>query len=341
VRLVTDLVDLANLTAVVRALQLPQFTLRRFLPDVQRESIRYKQVKNKRASNAVAPFRAFDAESPIGARPGAETREGRLPPISEKLPLTEGEQLELDALYRNVDTALVDQIYDDAAIEGRRVGGRLEVARGEAISTGFLTIAENGLNLDQIDYGIPAAHRVTASASFAVPTTDAVGQILAWEAQYRDTNGFGPGVSLMPTPVRNNLLLNEGFRDLAAAGAIRSSRITPSQLAQVFSDLQLPPIELYDRKATGVDGVERRIIGEDRFIFLPPTEERLGSTQFGVTREAARLVGARAIDVAEAAGAVAVVYDSEDPVTLWTKVAAIALPVIDAPEGILTADTIP
>jgi hypothetical protein len=28
-------------------------------------------------------------------------------------------------------------------------------------------------------------------------------------------------------------------------------------------------------------------------------------------------------------------------VTIWTKVAAIALPVIDAPEGILTADTIP
>jgi hypothetical protein len=341
VRLVTDLVNLADLTAVVRRLELPQFTLRRFLPDVTRESIRYRIVQNKRRSNAVAPFRAFDAESPIGARPGAETREGRLPPISEKLPLTEGEQLELDALYRNVDTALVDQIYDDAAVEGLRVGGRLEVARGEVLSTGFLTIAENGLNLDQIDYGIPAAHRVVASASFAVPSTDIVGQLLAWQAQYVETNGFAPGLTLTTTPVLNNMLRNEGFRNLAATGAVAPARINRRQLDDVFSDFGLPPIELYDRKATGVDGVERRIIGEDRLIFLPPAEERLGETQFGVTREAARLASARQIDTAEAAGAVAVVYDSEDPVTIWTKVAAIALPVINAPEGILTADTIP
>lgn len=339
-RLVTDLVNLADLTAVVRSLELPQFTLRNFLPDVTRETIRYRIVQNKRRSNAVAPFRAFDAESPIGARPGAESREGRLPPISEKLPLTEGEQLELDALYRNVDRPLVDQIYDDAAIEGLRVGGRLEVARGEAISTGFLTIAENNLFLDQIDYGIPAAHRIAAAASWAVASTDIVSDILAWEAQYRDTTGFAPGVTLTTTPVRNNMLRNEGFRNLAASGVV-PTRITPRQLDDVFSDLQLPPIQLYDRKATGVDNVERRIIAQDRFIFLPPGEERLGNTQFGVTREAARLAGARVIDTAEAAGAVAVVYDSEDPVTIWTKVAAIALPVIDAPEGILTADTIP
>lgn len=337
-QIVTDVVDLAELTAVVRALEFPEFSLRQFLPEVTREDIRFRVVRTRRESRRVAPYRAFDAESPIGARPGVETRSGALPPISEKLPLTEGEQLELDALYRNMDRALVDQLFDDAATEARRVAGRLELARGEVLSTGQITIAENGLDLDTVDFGVPASHIVASAAAHSTPSTDVLGDLFNWRDEYVATNGFAPGAILTSTSVRNGWGRNEGFRQLSGSILGTPSRVSTSQITSVFEEYDLPPIFTYDRKAVGVDGVERRIIPEGTVIFLPPQGERLGNTQLGVTAEARRLASARAIANEDLAGMVAVTMISDDPVTTWTKVAAIGLPVLDNPDALMIAD---
>lgn len=340
-RIVTDVVDTAQLTAVVRALEFPEFSLARFLPTVTREDIRYRIVRTQRDTRRVAPYRAFDTESPIGARPGVETRSGALPPISEKLPLTEGEQLELDALYRNMDGALVRQLFDDAATEARRVAGRLELARGEVLSTGTLTISENGLDLDTIDFSVPPAHIVQAAASHYVVGTDVLGDLTDWVEVYRDTNGFAPGAILTRSAVRRAWARNQPFRELAGSILGTPSRISTSQVNAVFEEYDLPPIITYDRKAIGTDGVERPIIPDDTVIFVPPDGERLGNTQMGVTAEARRLAQARAISHEDLPGMTAVTMVSDDPVTMWTKVAAIALPVLDNPDAILIADVTP
>lgn len=337
-RIVTDVVDLAQLTAVVRALEFPEFSLSRFLPTVTREDIRYRIVRTRRETRRVAPYRAFDAESPIGARPGVESRSGALPPISEKLPLTEGEQLELDALYRNMDRALVQQVFDDAATEARRVAGRLELARGEVLSTGSLTISENGLELDAIDFGVPATNIVASDAPHDDPATDVLADLTDWVELYRDLNGFAPGAILTRSAVRRGWGRNAGFRELAGSILGTPSRVSTSQVNAVFEEYDIPPIVTYDRKAVGTDGVERPIIPDGTVILLPPDGERLGNTQMGVTAEARRLAQARAIANADLGGMTAVTMVSDDPVTMWTKVAAIALPVLDNPDAIVIAD---
>lgn len=335
-RIVTDVVDLAQLTAVVRAFEFPEFSLSRFLPTVTREDIRYRIVRTRREARRVAPFRAFDAESPIGARPGVETRSGALPPISEKLPLTEGEQLELDALYRNMDRALVTQLFDDAATEARRVAGRFELARGEVLTTGELTISENGLDLDTVEFGVPADHFiVTTDDHVNDPAADVVGDLTDAVALYRDVNGFAPGVALTRSHVRTGWGKNAGFRQLAGSILGTPSRVTNSQVSQVLEEFDLPPIVTYDRKAIGTDGVERPIIPDNTVVFLPPDGERLGNTQLGVTAEARRLASARVINNEDLAGMTAVTMVSDDPVTMWTKVGAIGLPVIDNPEALM------
>lgn len=337
-RIVTDVVDLAEMTQVVRALEFPEFSLRQFLPDVTREDIRFRITRTRRETRRVAPYRAFDAESPIGARPGVETRSGALPPISEKLPLTEGEQLELDALYRNMDRALVNQLFDDAATEARAVAGRLELARGEVLSTGSITIAENGLDLDAVDFGVPASHIAASAAAHDDPATDVLGDLFDWRQEYIDTNGFAPGRILTTSAVRIGWGRNEGFRQLAGSILGTPSRVSTPQVNAVFEEYDLPPITTYDRKAVGTDGVERRIIPEGTVIFLPPEGERLGNTQLGVTAEARRLAQARAIANEDLSGMTAVTMVSDDPVTMWTKVSALGLPIIDNPDALFIAD---
>lgn len=340
-QIVTDVVDLAQLTAVVRALEFPEYSLRAFLPDVTREDIRFRVVRTRRETRRVAPYRAFDAESPIGARPGVETRSGALPPISEKLPLTEGEQLELDALYRNMDRQLVNQVFDDAATEARRVSGRLELARGEVLSTGKITIAENGLDLDEVDFGVPDEHFVEADDSHSDPGTDVLEDLEGWIDLYVETNGFRPGRILTRRAVRTGWSKNEGFRQLAGSILGTPSRVSTAQMSAVFEEYDLPPISTYDRKAIGTDGVERPIIPDGTVIFLPPDGERIGQTQLGVTAEARRLAQSRAIAVEDLSGMVAVTMISDDPVTIWTKVAAIALPVLDNPDALMIANVEP
>lgn len=338
-RIVTDVVDLAQLTAVVRALEFPEFSLARFLPTVTREDIRYRIVRTQRQTRRVAPYRAFDAESPIGARPGVESRTGALPPISEKLPLTEGEQLELDALYRNMDAALVRQLFDDAATEARRVAGRFELARGEVLSTGTITISENGLDLDTIEFGVPDEHFLTVDESHLTDfTADVLGDLSDAVELYVDTNGFRPGAILTRSAVRRAWGRNEPFRQLAGSILGTPSRVSTSQVNAVFEEYDLPPITTYDRKAVGTDGVEVPIIPDGLVIFLPPEGERLGNTQLGVTAEARRLAQARAISHEDLAGMTAVTMVSDDPVTMWTKVAALGLPVLDNPDALMVMD---
>lgn len=340
-RLVFDVVDVPALVQFVRELVFPQFSLSRFLPARTVEDIEYRIVRNKRSQVRVAKFRAFDAESPIGARPSVEDQRGALPPISEKMPLTEGERLQLERLYRELNQRLVDQVFDDATLLAQRVQARLELARGEALSTGLITINENGLLLDAIDYGIPAAHQVTPAVLFSDQVNaDPLENLLDWQETYVSTNGFQPGVILTSTPVRANMLRNQKIRELVHGPASNAGVVSNADLGAVLEAHGLPPIEVYDRKVIDATGTEVRVIAEDRLLFLPGENGQVGETQMGVTAEALELASQQDVDfsVEDAPGIIAVTYKSEDPVTRWTKAAAIGLPVIEDPDAILTAD---
>jgi len=119
-----DIVSPANLTVFARTVpdEFPD-SLNRFLPDRIINGIK-SRVARKTRTNVVAQYRAYNAETPIGSRPlSIAVTEVLLPPVGQKLMLTEWERLSLEAA-RNGGTALDDMVatvYDDVENSVRAV----------------------------------------------------------------------------------------------------------------------------------------------------------------------------------------------------------------------------
>lgn len=334
--LIYDLVDPQELIGFVRNLTFDQFTLANYLPNRPVSDIEYRFRRGTLVDQDAAEFRAWDTEAPIGTRQGAQRVSGELPPISKKIRLGEEERLRLQALQSGDSSGIVQQVYDDAANMTRAVQARIELARGEALSTGQVAISENGM-VATVDYGVPASHQVSASTTWDTTTADIIEEIQSWIEVYQEsTGGLTPGGMLTSSTVRGHMLRNDQVRALLASLSGSPDLVTLPQLNQVMAAFELPPLIVNDTQVR-VGGTATRVIASDKAVFLPPAGQPLGNTLYGVTAEALELQSEGQIVASQAPGVVAVVEKTFDPVATWTKAAGIALPVIGNPELLLQA----
>lgn len=339
---IRDLIDPAELIGVVRRLQFPRFSLANYFPRSNVEAINYSFTKENADANETASVRTWDSEASIGSRPGLTRTMGELPPISQKIPLTEGDRLLLEELRRGnngQNSALVDGVFADAARMVRAVEARIELARGDALTDGIVTITDNGLSFT-IDYGVPGSHKVTAAATWANPATDILGHINSWVDTYVNTNGVPPARAIASRRVVGFMLMNDDIRALAGGIGV-PAMLTLDQINTIFTAMNLPTVEIYDVQVTPPGGSKQRVIPDDRFIMLPGDDDRLGTTQYGTTVEALELANEGLLQPSDVPGVVAVTWKTTDPVHIWTKGAAIALPLIINPDLLFTADVVP
>jgi hypothetical protein len=335
--LIYDLVDPQELIGFVRNLEFDQFQLNQWLPDNNITDIEYRFRRGRLTDQDAATYRAWDTEAGIAARQGTQRVSGELAPISRKIRLGEEERLRLAALQSGSNAAIVDAIYDDAANMTRAVRARAELARGQALSTGKVTIDEDGF-VAEVDFGVPEDNFVTAGTLFSdAANADVVVESQAWMEYYDEvTDGLVPGVGLTSRKVLNNLLRNATFRALAATMAGAPQLITLDTVQSVLAAFGLPPLLPYETRVR-VDGVSTRVIPDDVIIYLPPAGENLGETLWGVTAEALEMAGEGYIQLQEASGLIAAVEKTTDPVGTWTLATGISLPVIANPETLMVA----
>ena len=122
-----------------------------------------------------------------------------------------------------------------------------------------------------------------------------------------------------------------GHGDLAA--------LYRAQLAALLDANDLPQLVEYNTQVYTYAGVSTRVIPVNKMIYLPANPASLGNTFWGITAEALELVGMNnpQLTFSQAPGLVGTVTRSGDPVRTWTHVAAIGMPVLAAPERLLTA----
>lgn len=314
----------AELTGYVRAAlaDLPQnaFGLSAFLPDVLTDDIDFRASVGGGGLNRAASFRAYDAESPISGRKGVSRISGELPPISEKRILGEYDRLKM----RGLSDGIKSVIFNDAVDLAKAIQTRLEIARGEALMDGKVTIEENGLALEA-DFGRKASHTVTAGALWGTGG-DPIADFLAWQAVYVATNGVRPGATLTSQEVVSALMRNAKIREYTLPAGSTQQIVTVDAINALLQSFGLPPLSVYEAQVDDGTGTAKSIIDPKKILFLPPAGAKLGETLWGVTAES--LDADYAIDATEAPGIVVGSYSDKDPVALWTKASAIALPVV-------------
>jgi Phage major capsid protein E len=338
--IINDFVQPAVLTGFVRELDGPaNYTLNGLLPDKNVGDIQ-AAIDIVMRNNRSASFRAYDAETPIGARDGFQRNVVRLPPVGQKTVIGEEERLLLAQLQTGglADAPLIEAIYDDAATNTRAVLARMELARGSVLTTGQFTVVDNGLLLNAT-FGVPGTHFPTAATLWS-DTADAtpLNDILGWVDTYIDDVGEEPGQMTVSRKVYNYLLSNAEIRQLAVTVGGVPGIVTPAQLGQILAAHGLPPVVQYNTRID-YQGASTRPVPENVAIFTPQDPASLGYTAWGVTAEALELATGSnpQLLAADAPGLVGVVMRDGDPLRTWTKVAAVAMPIITDPLRLMTA----
>ncbi|WP_432033729.1 major capsid protein [Streptomyces antibioticus] len=136
---------------------------------------------------------------------------------------------------------------------------------------------------------------------------------------------------------RATLAANDAYR-AAYYGSVNGSTtptavLAPNEVEVVRARYNLPPITVYDVQIS-VDDAYQRVIPEDRWILLPPNPESWAETQYGITAESLVLSSGTkpAITREDAPGIVITADYQDDPVQVWTKGAAVAMPVMYVPD---------
>lgn len=334
--LIYDYVDPLELTLFARELPVPA-NIAQVLALLPGEDADDVEVAIDRVSrtNRATKFRAYDAETPIGRRDVFSRDRQLLPPIGQKLVIGEFERLMLNRLRGAQGSQIADAIYNDTANNVRSIRSRMALAVGDVLVDGKLTLTgENGLTLEA-DFGLPASHIVAPGTLWSTATW---GQIVADLRTWSDLVAADSGV--VPTVARTSRrVTSQVVRAAQAANANVFGLITGAQVNDTLVSDGLPRFEAVEA-VVDVDGVVVRVIPDDRVILGPENLRDVGYTPYGITAEALELADARRIGLDDAPGIVAVILKEGDPVRVWTKATAVAMPVLENPTRMLVADVL-
>lgn len=339
--LIFDLADPQELQGFVREIQRERdenrFVLSQIIPNNNIDDIEYRVNRGDLQDEPAAPIRNWDTESPIGSRQGTERVMGELPPISKKIPITEEQRLRRRAIETGDNAALVSAIYNDAANMARAVSARVEMLRGEALFNGSIEIDENGV-VQSIPMGRTASHSAAANTLAGTDLwsdyddSDPIAKLTTWLETYLDDTGVLPAFILCPRTVPRHLARNETLRVLRSSLSGSPEVLPVGAVNNLLADYDIPPFVPYDVLVRDIDGTQVRVTPNNQILFVPPADEPLGATFFGTTAESLELVEAQQIDGDQAPGLTSVVEHTTDPVSTWTKVVGIALPVLINPD---------
>lgn len=303
-------------------------SLARFLPNVAVQAITYRLGRRKRVDQTV-PIRAFDAPATPIKRPGLVDVRGELPAVTPIVDLSETDLNMEFILAQQLAGQQVDwQPWVNAAagLVAITADNTFELMRGQALSTGVVSlIAEDG-NVHEVDFEIPDENKIEVSVAWNTDPTAVFADLSAAHEVHQDTSGAAAGLMLTTLKVRRIML-----RSLQLM--FPQQPIGEVSLNAYLADNGLPGIVTNDRTFRGEDGSRARVFPEGHLTFLPGGDP-IGRTELGVTQESVQQVQDRVLSPVEAPGLTIITLGSNNPVQRAVKGAAIGLPVIQDNEDV-------
>lgn len=337
-----DLVNPIEATIFVRQLPDPYgdapetLAFLNVLPDTYdnlTNKVRIGQVTQK---SYAAVYRTWDTEAPLGRRQLTYSlSELQLPPIDQKLPLSESEMLDLYFIDREgttppINTRLIDQAFDDLATQTQQIKNRIALAKSQVLTTGKFTLNENGLVAMETDYGVGSGQKPTAGTLWSDTTNSTpLDDEQAWILAQVQLGYKAPTDAWTTLTVALAMRNNKQYKTVRYAGAASLTNVpqlTFAEVDQVRADFGLPKLHIVQHSITDSTGTDVPLVPAGKFILTGPG---IGHTPYGVSGDSLALVQTGALTRQTAPGLVGGTFHSFDPVTKWTKVSGVAAPVLD------------
>lgn len=279
----------------------------------------------------VAFVHALDTEAEIGSRPGFEKV------LTEKLfikrKINQSERLQ-QAIENGVpdDNNLKKFVFDDAANLFEGVVARANVMKGQFLSTGIVKIKENHVDMS-IDYGVTSDAKVTLT-DWSKPDADIMGDISKMVAIAED-NGYVVNKALTSLKMINYMRNNTAMQT-AVLGVANKRLLTKQELTNLLMQEYGFTIDRCDEKYRyrKADGTLKtgRYFKEDVFtLYEANANGSFGSGLWGVTPE--ELEYRQFIQEENRSFVTLSMWDTPDPVAVWTKASGMFVPVAPKANG--------
>lgn len=332
-----DNFDHQGITLAARLIPEPATTqLNAYLPDVTTASIDW-EIESITDENRAARFRSYDAPVEIGAGPSLVKQSGEIPALGEGYLVGEYRRL-LEEQLRGADIsdALLQAVLGKVRRGVKVIRNRVELARGQVLSTGKFTLAGEGRLHLEADFGVPTSNFVTPDIAWG-PSVDIVGELAEWAALAE----IAPAAMLVGDLALPKLLASEELRNMYGNSFGTPNQLSVAQVNQVLAERGLPAIVPVRRNRIQVPNPETGaytdtdVFPRDHIAMVPP---ETGRTVWGTTFEALELVAAGIVEAQEAPGIVATVMREGNPGKVFTAVNAVSMPVLSEPASLVVAD---
>jgi hypothetical protein len=343
---ITDVIDIPELIGYVREQTDGDLPFASFFPPQQVDDIEFELTQVPAFEGQVAKYRSWDAVPPLGTRPGVTIIGGEIPPLGLSLRLNERDIVRFNKLQAGIadkfDARVADRIFDDAVNTGHAVQNRITLGHGEALTLGKVSFTELGDvesgNEILANFGVPNDHFVNAGIAWsshdtAVPVTN----LLAWEKKYRtDNQGQNPDGWLISSEAMGDLVLNAQIKAFAYGSSAGSQLVNEDTVTAVLraSGVRAPLI-VSDVERPALDGSGTARVLDARKICA--VKSGMGTTLYGVTANAANLVGNGTLEWSDAPGIIAFMESTLRPASKITTAEAVAVPVVRDPMAVFCA----
>lgn len=339
-QLITDVIDIPELIGYTREATAAEMDglLARLLPTREIDDFEYALRNVEVPGYEVARYRAWDTPPPLGTRAGFVEIKGEIIPIAWSRKLNEKEIIRFNKLRANLPDGSLTDVYDDALATARAVAWRIQRARADVLNDGKVTINENGLVGLEADFGVPAAHIVTAATLWSDTTNSVpVTNLKAWQATYRGNNaGRNPAAWLVSSDVLAELGLNAQIRTLAPITGVVPGVITNDTVGQVLRAHGIAPLVVFDGEGPNpTTGAMERLLSARKVIGVPAAN--LGNTLFGVHPMATNLMGRGILRQDQLPGIITWVEEETSPASIQTISESVAFPILRDPKALFVA----
>lgn len=277
----------------------------------------------------MAKVHAFDAESLIGDRTNYVEMEYEKLLIKEKLNVTE-KIIELfgSGVNDEMKGEVLNYIFDDASNLVSRVLTREEVANMEALSTGKITVKENGIDIT-VNYHLPTANSVTftdwsTSSHDILKDLDDLKDKLTAKGQVLTE-------MLCNSSVIQYMKKNDGIRDIFSKRGLNPSTTRIKEfIAEEYEFVITVNDDVYKVSANAAE--TKKFYPDNKITFFTMPAANVGVGAVGYTPDELALG-----ETSEKSLVTLTTDHTTDPVALWTKASALYFPVLRNNKGIYIA----
>lgn len=341
-----DLIKAPELTSYweERMQDMPPYLGEELFPADKKRGLRLDWIKGANGLPIVLKPSAFDTAAVPRPRIGFEKLTTEMPFFKESTYVDEEMRQELNMVLETGNQAYIDavirRVFADETnlLNGARA--RREELRMMALTTGAISVTANGQNYDY-DYGVPANHKVTVTASWTdTVNSDPIEDMRKWLDLAETDTGVRPqrGVITRKTwgYIRQNqkILKSIFVMSNGQVGAISDNRLTQYLMDELNLELVI-----YGKMYSDDMGAAKKFVPDDTVVLFPAGD--LGTTWFGTTPEESDLMGGKVANVSITDTGVAVTtVQKADPVNVETKVTMICLPSFETANSVIIADVV-